>query len=78
MVALHRDVLKLLRCYIQAKYECDHPDEEVLWHVVEQEVVHKYGEWIQRQRKAYPTTVEDDEAILKNAEDNKQLFHWMY
>ena len=36
LVALHRDVLKLLRCYASAKYEADHPNEEATWHTVEQ------------------------------------------
>ena len=77
-VALHRDVLKLLRCYAAAKYEATHSGEETPWHTIEQEAVEAYCAWIEREQSKYPTSLAEDEELLKKVEDNKDAYYWMY
>jgi hypothetical protein len=72
LTALHRDVLKLLRCYIKASSGLQE------WNLVEIEVIKKYKEWIQKLISSYPTTLDQDESLLAYVEANPSQFYWMY
>ena len=72
LTALHRDVLRLLRCYVKATIG------EKDWNIVELEVIKKYKVWIKSLIARYPTTLDQDEALLSLVETNKSQFYWMY
>ena len=70
--ALHRDVLKLIRCFVKAT----NPKDQ--WHEIEQKVMLSYKTWIQHLQKSYPSTLEEDEALLTKVESDPSSYYWMY
>ena len=77
-MGLHRDVLKLLRCFEQAKAEVAGRDTQ--WHEIEQEVVKQYLSWVKKEQQKYPTLLSADQEFLKYVEKETRQgkFHWMY
>ena len=77
-MGLHRDVLKLLRCFEQAKAEVS--GVELRWDQIETEVVKRYISWITKEKSKYTTRLDQDQELLKlvERETPSGKFHWMY
>ena len=56
VMGLHRDVLKLLRCFEQAKREIN--GQNAAWHTLEKDILQRYLSWINREKVCYPTTLQ--------------------
>ena len=78
LMGLHRDVLKLLRCFEEAKNEA--ADVTKSWHLTELEAVRLYMSWILKEKAKYPTSLEQDRELLEyvTKETPNGKFHWMY
>ena len=74
--SLHRDALKMIRSFVEAKNEAN--SSNMAWNEIESEVVAKYGEWLQTELARYQTTLAEDEQRLSDVQKNKHLYHWMY
>lgn len=79
-MGVHRDVLKLIRCFEQAKAEEQKSAQVITWEQVEINVIKRYMSWILNEKNKYPTTLEADKGLLKlvERETPNGRFHWMY
>ena len=77
-MGLHRDVLKLMRCFEEAKREVS--GQDTAWHQVEIEIVTRYLTWVTRLKEQYPTALQQDKELLElvTQETLNGKFHWMY
>ena len=75
---LHRDVLTLIRCYVEASAEAAGQEVELL--SIETKVVKRYLKWLSKEKDRYSTRYFADKKKLKAvmAEMAEGKYHWMY